>query len=108
MVQEQHDPEPDEETRRGPFDRCSVLIEETVGSSSYAQWELTHIKSFGSRADALQEAANLARSYAPKNPAKQRGRRIFRSGEDLWIVQVRGAGDRNFHFRVTVAKPEMA
>lgn len=103
MTEEQYD----EETRRGPFDRWSVLIEETVGSNEYARWELTTIKSFGNRADALQEAANLAKSHAPQNPAKPRGRRIFRSGEDLWIVQVQG-GNRNFHFRVTVAKPETA
>jgi hypothetical protein len=98
----------DDETRRGPFDRWSVLIEETVGNSSYARWELTRIKTFGNRADALQEAVNLAKSYTPENPAKQRGRRIFRSGENLWVVQVQGGTDKNFHFRVTLAKPETA
>lgn len=108
MVEEQHEPEPENETRRGPFDRWSVLVEETVGSSSYARWELTHIKSFGSRADALREAEDLAKGFTPQNPARQRGRRIFRSGEELWIVQVRGAADRDFHFRVTVAKPQTA
>ena len=95
-----------EETRRGPFDRWCVLIEETTGNSSYARWELTTIKSFGTRADALQSAADLAKTHTPENPAKPRSRRIFRSGEDLWIVQVQGGADRNFHFRVTVAKPE--
>ncbi len=99
MAEEQY-----EETRRGPFDRWCVLIEETVGSGGYARWELTQIKSFGNRPDALAEAANLARGYEPENPAKPSGRRIFRTGEDLWTVQVRGAKD--FHFRVTVAKPE--
>ncbi|MBP2330034.1 hypothetical protein JOF56_010419 [Kibdelosporangium banguiense] len=105
MAEEQYD---EETTTRGPFDRWCVLIEETVGSGSYVRWELTHIKSFGNRADALEEAANLAKGHAPENPAKPRGRRIFRSGEDLWIVQVRGAADQNFHFRVTLAKPETA
>lgn len=108
MVHEQYDPEPGEETRRGPFDRWCVLIEETVGSSSYARWELTRIKSFGNRADALQEAADLAKGHTPQNASKPRGRRIFQSGEDLWIVQVQAGADRNFHFRVTVAKPVTA
>jgi hypothetical protein len=102
MVDEQ------EQTTRGPFDRWCVLIEETVGRGDYARWELTRIKSFGNRGDALTEAANLARTHTPENPAKDHGRRIFRSGEDLWIVQVRGPSDKNFHFRVTLAKPETA
>lgn len=95
----------DEETRREPLDRWCVLIEETVGNASYARWELTRIKSFGSRADALLAAADLARAHVPANPSKPRGRRVFRSG-DLWVVQVRGGTGQDFHFRVTVAKPE--
>ncbi|SMD16081.1 hypothetical protein [Kibdelosporangium aridum] len=98
--------EPEEETRRVPLDRWCVLIEETVGHSSYLRWELTRIKSFGSRADALAEAANLAKGYEPQHPGKGRSRRIFRTGEDLWTVQVRGAKDETSHFRVVVAKPE--
>ncbi|CAM4136024.1 hypothetical protein KIPE111705_42295 [Kibdelosporangium persicum] len=106
MVGEQHDPEPEEVTRRVPAGRWCVLIEESVGHSSYIRWELTRIKSFGSRDDAVREAANLARTYEPEHPAKQRSRRIFRTGTDLWTVQVRGTNDRTAHFRVIVAEPE--
>ncbi|MFB9300299.1 hypothetical protein [Kibdelosporangium philippinense] len=98
----------EEETRRVPLDRWCVLIEETVGSASYARWELTKIKSFGSRGDALTEAANLAKGYEPEHPPKGRSRRVFRTGDDLWTVQVRGAKEQTSHFRVLVAKPETA
>ncbi len=55
------------------------MIEESVEHSGYVRWDLTRIKSFGSRDDAVQEAANLARTYEPEHPSKQRGRRIFRT-----------------------------
>lgn len=103
MAGEQYD---EEVTRRVPAGRWCVLVEESVGPSGYVRWELTRIKSFGSRDDAVQEARNLARTYEPEHPPKQRSRRIFRTGTDLWTVQVRGANDRTSHFRVVVAEPE--
>jgi hypothetical protein len=83
-----------------------VLIEENSGGGEYVRWQLSHVRKFRNRADALTDAAIMARRYEPKHPLRDRGRQIFRTGEDRWTVQVLGASGKTFHFTVTVARPE--
>jgi hypothetical protein len=68
-------------------------------------WGISHIRTFPTREAALADAAMMARMYQPRHPMSERDRRIMRSGEDLWIVWVKGA-TRAFHFRLTVARTE--
>jgi hypothetical protein len=78
-----------------------VLIEETLGP----RWVLSQILPFPDRATALAHAATAARTYRPTNPRMKYGRTVFRTGEDLWTVQVEG-GYTRFHFRVSLAQQE--
>lgn len=90
-------------------DDWCVLIEENTAAGEYSVWALTHVRVFRSRADAVLDASIMARQYQPRILGKIVGRWIFRTGEDIWTVQVRGKAaflTRDVHFRISVAKPE--
>ncbi len=82
-----------------------VLIEETVGGGDSQRWSLTTIRRFADRDEALWHAADFARTYQPRHPAMPRNRRVFKIGEDSWVVYIEGAM-RTYHFRIFVAQSE--
>lgn len=97
------DPVPFQDSDEGAW--C-VLLEENTGYSEGKRWGLTKIRQCHSRAAALADAAMMARKFEPEHPKSERNRMIFRAGDDSWVVWVEGATQK-FHFRVTVAKPEV-
>lgn len=80
-----------------------MLLEETVGfgRDSY-RWVLTKTTLCKNRETARDQAYALAREYQPEHPMSPRGRRVFRVGDDTWLVQIPGA-TADFHFRVSAA-----
>lgn len=82
-----------------------VLVEETTGQAEGQRWSLTHVRPFRTRAEALMDASMMVRRYKPQHPAREKGRQIFRTGEDIWTVWLHGVMS-TFHFRVSVAQPE--
>jgi hypothetical protein len=95
----------DEPVEKQPVRGWYVLVEETIGSGESQRWSLTSIRSFEGRDQALREAAMSAREFVPRHPSMERKRRIFRVGDDTWVVYVEGAM-RTYHFRVCVARDE--
>lgn len=81
-----------------------MLVEENIGSDARI-WGLSHVRTFPTREAALTDGAMMARQYQPRHPMSERGRRIYRTGEDIWTVQVQGV-TRTFHFRLSVARAE--
>src|SRR5882762_274776 len=81
-----------------------VLIEETIGAGEGQRWSLTKILEFDHRADALKKAVDMAKDYQPRHPTMERRRKIFRVGEDTWVVWLEGA-TRSYHLRISVARP---
>ncbi|NUT06497.1 MAG: hypothetical protein HOV76_23765 [Hamadaea sp.] len=80
-----------------------ALIEENSGGGDSAKWRLTKTRVLGpDRATALELAAETAATHRPVHPAQEKGRQVFRLGDDTWIVVVEGAMS-TWHFRVTVA-----
>ncbi|NUT18650.1 MAG: hypothetical protein HOV77_05655 [Hamadaea sp.] len=80
------------------------LIEETTSTGQYANWKLTNMYDLGlDRDEAVAGALQLARTYQPKHPWSDRGRRIFEHGVDSWIVRVEGATSAH-HFRLSLTR----
>ncbi|NUT35634.1 MAG: hypothetical protein HOV79_21480 [Hamadaea sp.] len=80
-----------------------ALIEETSGGGEAAKWRLTKTRGLGpDRANALEMAAEMAAAHKPEYPWQEKGRQVFRQGEDTWIVVVEGAKS-TYHFRITLA-----
>lgn len=81
-----------------------VLIEEEGDHASIRAWLLTQeIPAGHSQEEARQVAAATARTFTPKHPKREQGRRVYRRNDDEWIVLVQGL-TRSMHFRVTVAE----
>nr|WP_157528504.1 hypothetical protein [Kibdelosporangium sp. MJ126-NF4] len=80
-----------------------VLIEENVGWQQGTRWMLTHATSYPNRDAALASAVWATKWYKPENPRSEQHRTAYRSGEDVWTIQVQGAFS-SFHFRVSLAQ----
>ncbi|TDC83877.1 hypothetical protein [Actinomadura sp. 7K507] len=79
-----------------------VLIEEKVTKGQSIQWSLTATRPAGPDVEqARRLAAEAALMHLPQHPKRVKGRQVFQTGPDNWLVVVAGAkGD--FHFRVSV------
>ncbi|MET0236591.1 MAG: hypothetical protein ABW224_18225 [Kibdelosporangium sp.] len=87
-----------------PKNEWCVLVEEHTHSDG-TNWIVSDIRSFPTREAAQLDGAMMARKYQPRHPMSERGRRIMRTGEDVWTVLVEGRM-KTYHFRLTVAKEE--
>ncbi|NUR49258.1 MAG: hypothetical protein HOV71_14085 [Hamadaea sp.] len=84
--------------------RFYALLEESTGNGQYANWKLTHSYDLGEdREAAVAGILRLARTYRPKHPWSDHGRRIFEHGTDSWVVLVEGA-TRRHHFRLSLTR----
>ena len=95
-----------DERPQDPAGSWCVLIEENLGRAEDQRWSLSDVRTFDSRDDALDAAWHSAREYEPQHPAFEKKREIYRIGEDTWLVWLQGA-TRAYHFRVSVARPEV-
>jgi hypothetical protein len=95
------DPVPPPVTTQGEW--CVVVEEHT--HSDGTRWTVSEIRSFPTREEAIAAGETMARKFEPRHPMSERGRRIMRTGEDIWTVLVEGR-TRSFHFRLSVAKEE--
>jgi hypothetical protein len=85
-----------------PPNQWYVLIEEDMTTRGFRQWSMTGIQPAGPDLEhARRLAADAALMYKPQNPKRPRGRQVFQTGADSWLVVVAGATER-FHFRVSV------
>jgi hypothetical protein len=96
MVSRKQDPSP-------PSDWC-VLVEETTGGGDSQRWGLTVVFECETREDAVAKAIELTAGYSPRHPSIERERKVYRVGEDIWVVWVGGA-TREYHFRLSIARP---
>ncbi|MCP2329210.1 hypothetical protein HDA40_007717 [Hamadaea flava] len=82
----------------------ALLEESTGGKGQYANWKLTNLFDLGlEREAAVAGALQLARTYKPRHPWSDRGRRIFEHGLDSWVVIVEGATSSH-HFRLSLTR----
>ncbi|WP_141582347.1 hypothetical protein [Actinomadura sp. WMMA1423] len=79
-----------------------VLIEEKVTKGQSVQWALTARQPAGGDAEqARRLAAEVALAHQPQQAKRIKGRQVFQTGPDNWLVVVAGVKGE-FHFRVSV------
>jgi hypothetical protein len=83
-----------------PAGNWYVLVE--TGGGNGQQPAIMDTRPFHTREEALAKAADLTRTYMKPKVAKEKGRWIYRTGPDSWLVLVTRFGTRPF-FRVWVA-----
>ncbi|MFB9834157.1 hypothetical protein [Actinoallomurus acaciae] len=85
-----------------PPDQWYVLVEEKVTKGQSISWSLTATHPAGPDVgQARRLAAEAALTHRPKHPRRVRGRQVFQTGPDNWLVVARGAQE-DHHFRVSV------
>ncbi|TDD64868.1 hypothetical protein E1293_40960 [Actinomadura darangshiensis] len=79
-----------------------VLIEEKITKGQSVQWSLPAVQPAGPDVEqARRLAAEAALTYQPRHPKRVKGRQVFQTGPDTWLVIVTGRKEK-FHFRVSV------